>query len=159
MRKKTVLVMDGQGGRVGRLLIEAIRRECDVEILAVGTNSIATSNMIKGGADRAATGENPVLVAARTADVIIGPVGIVVADALLGEVTPAMAAAVGQSRAVRILIPMNRCETQIVGVAPLSTSQLLDEAVCMVKKVLQGGDCSAILDRCSAEAEPGDRSR
>ncbi len=145
-KKKNVLVIDGQGGRIGRLLVEAIVKNCDAEVTAVGTNSIASANMMKGGAHHMATGENPVVVAARTADLIVGPVGIAVADALLGEVTPAMAAAVGQSRARRILIPMNRCETQIVGVPPLTTAQLLDAAVQAVQRALQNEECSAIIE-------------
>ena len=128
MRK--VVIIDGQGGRMGRLLIERIRgtgQEC--EIRAIGTNSIATAAMLKAGADTGATGENPVIVACRDADVILGPVGIVIADSLQGEVTPAMAAAVGQSRARRLLLPVNHCSNVIVGIRELSMAQLIDEAV------------------------------
>ena len=100
-----VLVIDGQGGGLGRQLVAAISAACpDAELTAVGTNSLAASAMLKAGAARAATGENAVLVNARRADVIVGPLGIVIADALLGEITPAMAAAVGQADAKRILI-------------------------------------------------------
>ena len=132
----TVLVIDGQGGRIGKLLIEKIKASLpDEEIIAVGTNSIATSNMIKGGAENAATGENPVVAACRYADIIVGPVGIVVADSLLGEVTPVMAAAVGQSRAVKILIPMNRCEILVAGMSgTLTAGELTDRAVDLIKE-------------------------
>lgn len=106
-----ILVIDGQGGRLGKQVIETVRKNFpESRITAVGTNAMATAAMLKGGADEGATGENPVIVACRRADYIIGPIGIVIADALLGEVTPKMAAAVGQSDAVRILIPMNRCD-------------------------------------------------
>jgi len=125
-----ICVVDGQGGKLGRLIIERIRENFpDCEITAVGTNAAATTNMLKGGADQGATGENPAVVAARTSDVIVGPVGMVIADSLLGEITPAMAAAIGQSRARRILIPINRCDNWIVGVPDLSVSVLVSGVI------------------------------
>lgn len=133
----TVLIIDGQGGNIGRQLVKTVcERFPQVDVLAVGSNSIATANMLKGGSVSAATGENAVCVAARRADVIIGPVGIVIADALLGEVTPKMAAAVGQSRAVRILIPMNKCDSLVAGVQNLSTAALLEDAMQKLAGVL-----------------------
>ena len=115
-----ILVIDGQGGRVGRQIIESIlARFPAADLTAVGTNSLATECMIKGGAKQVATGENAVIVGARRADVIVGPLGIVIADSLLGEITPAMAVAVSQSSAVRILIPMNLCDNVIAGIAGL----------------------------------------
>ena len=103
-----VAVIDGQGGRLGRMLVEGIiAAGIDCRITAVGTNSIATAAMLKAGAQAGATGENPVLVASRDADVIIGPLGLLVADSLLGEITPAMAQAVGRSQAVKLLLPVN----------------------------------------------------
>ena len=135
----TILVIDGQGGKLGRQLVKAIaERFPQEELLAVGTNSAATANLLKGGAQRGATGENAVLVACRRADIIVGPVGIVVADSLMGEVTPAMAAAVGQSRAVRILVPINRCETLIAGVGSVPAARLLEDAMDKVQAVLEG---------------------
>ncbi|WP_186565319.1 DUF3842 family protein [Lawsonibacter celer] len=125
-----ILVIDGQGGRIGRQLVKAIReRFPQADVTAVGTNSTATAEMLKAGPTRAVTGENPVLVACRTADVILGPIGIVIADAMLGEITPAMAVAVGQARAERILIPLNRCENIVVGVAEQPVSALLSGAL------------------------------
>ena len=125
-----ILIVDGQGGGIGRQLVEALRREGERDITCVGTNAIATSAMLRAGATRVATGENAVAVACREADVIAGPVGIVVADALLGEVTPRMAAAVGQSRARKVLIPVNQCGNFIVGVpAGQTTAQLVAQAV------------------------------
>lgn len=125
-----ILVIDGQGGKIGRLLVEAIKAKYDkVEVTVIGTNSTATANMIKGGADNAATGENPVVVGCRKADMIIGPASIAVADSMLGEITPAMAVAVGQSSAVKILIPINKCDNMFVGVEDLSITELIRKAV------------------------------
>lgn len=132
-----ILIIDGQGGKLGRQLVEQVlKAHPELTLTAVGTNSLATESMIKGGAKRAATGENAVIVNSRRADVILGPIGIVLADALLGEISPAMAAAVGQSRAVRILIPMNRCETLVAGVAGLSPSALIADALAKLDAVL-----------------------
>ena len=129
----TILVIDGQGGNIGRALVREITdRLPGAQLIAVGTNSIATSNMLKAGAHNAATGENAVIVACRRADVIAGPIGIVIADALLGEVTPAMAVAVGQSRAARVLIPVNRCETLVAGVTDDTTASLLQDAMTKI---------------------------
>lgn len=126
----TILVIDGQGGNIGRQLVKSIsERFPGHELLAVGTNSIATANMMKGGSPRVATGENAVIVSCRKADIIVGPVGIVIADALMGEVTPAMAAAVGRSDAARILIPVNKCDTFVAGVKDGSTAALLADAM------------------------------
>lgn len=122
-----IVIIDGQGGRLGRMLVEAaIQRFPEATITAVGTNSIATAAMIKGGARRAATGENAVCVACRDADAIIGPIGVVIADALYGEITPAMAVAIGQSPATRILLPMTtHCENIVVGTRDNITVQEL----------------------------------
>ena len=128
-----VLVIDGQGGGIGRQLVQAIKAACpSAAITAVGTNSAATAAMLRAGADSAATGENAVLVGCRRADVIAGPVGIVIADALLGEITPAMAAAVGRSEARKVLIPMERCDIQVAGVQPMTVSELLQRAVELI---------------------------
>ena len=125
-----ILVIDGQGGGLGRQLVAAVKKAVpQVVVTAIGT--AATSAMLKAGADRAATGENAVVVGCRRADVILGPIGIVMADALLGEITPAMAQAVAQSDARRILIPANRCDTLVVGVsAPIGT--LVEQAAAAV---------------------------
>ncbi|MGN0635255.1 MAG: DUF3842 family protein [Acutalibacteraceae bacterium] len=138
MMQKNILVIDGQGGRIGREIIERLKAECpSVCITAVGTNSMATAAMLKGGADQAATGENAVMFNAAAADILIGPVGIVVADALLGEITPAMAAAVGRSRALKLLIPVNQCNNIIVGVGKLSVKAMLDDVIDRVKAAIE----------------------
>jgi hypothetical protein len=134
---KNILVIDGQGGKIGRELLELIKQRFpDGCIAAVGTNSTATATMMKGGPARAATGENAVIVACRTADIIVGPIGIVVADSLYGEITPAMAAAVGQSGAVKILIPVSRCETLVAGIRGLTLSELLKDALEKISETL-----------------------
>lgn len=129
-----VVVIDGQSGRMGQLFIERAKAAAlPCEIVAVGTNAIATSAMLKAGAEAGATGENPVLVACRTAEVIVGPIGILSADSLLGEITPAMAAAVGQSGAKKLLLPVNQCSNIVVGTQNLTLSKLMDEAVELLR--------------------------
>ena len=134
-----ILVIDGQGGRLGRRLLEEIRKACpDAEITAVGTNSMATRNMMDSNcATRLATGENAVLVACRTADIIAGPLGIATADALMGEISPAMANAVASSLAYRVLIPMNLCGTYVAGVAKGSAGILEDAVSHILGKVAE----------------------
>ena len=131
-----ILVIDGQGGGIGRMLVEGLKRALEAQICCVGTNAMATAAMLKAGASRAATGENAAIVACRTADVIVGPLGIVLADALFGEVTPAMAAAVAQSRAQRVLIPVDRCGNIVCGVQEgESTATLVEQAVRVVARL------------------------
>lgn len=125
-----ILVIDGQGGQLGSQLIKAISMNFrEAKIVAVGTNAIATAAMLKAGAHQASTGENPVVVACRKADVIVGPIGIVIADALFGEVTPKMAAAVGQADAVRILLPVNKCDNLVAGVPDLNMATLIEDVI------------------------------
>ena len=125
-----VLVVDAQGGGVGKQLVAAIKKQYpDVTVTAVGANSAAAAAMLKAGADNSATGENAVVVNCRRADVIVGPIGIVIADSLLGEITPAMALAVSQSSAKRILLPMNHCDNIVVGVSDLNLGKLIQQAV------------------------------
>ncbi len=132
-----LLVIDAQGGGIGKQVVAAVKREFpQLKVTAVGTNSAATSAMLKAGADEAATGENPVVVCCRKADLIVGPIGIVIADALLGEITPKMSAAVGQSQARRILIPVNHCDNRIVGVPDLSVGKLVEGVLEEIRKVL-----------------------
>ena len=132
-----IIVIDGQGGNIGKQLVKSIKDSFpDVLIRAIGTNSTATANMLKGGADEAATGENAFIVACREADIIIGPIGIAIADALLGEVSPDMAKAVGQSSAKKILIPLNKCDVLVPGVEEKSTGELLDDALKMIRAII-----------------------
>lgn len=132
----TVLVIDAQGGGIGRQLTAAIKQNiAGVSVTAVGTNSAATSAMLKAGADHVATGENAVIVGCRHADIIVGPIGIILADALFGEITPKIAAAVAQSRAKKVLIPFNHCDNIIVGVSDFSTGKLVQSAVEEIKRI------------------------
>ena len=123
-------MIDGQGGGLGRQIVQAIKKRYpELSITAIGTNSSASSAMLKAGADYSATGENPVVVAARKADVIIGPIGIVIADAMLGEVTPG-------SSAKRLLIPVNLCDNIVVGVSDYSISRLLDSLIAELGRII-----------------------
>ena len=132
-----VLIIDGQGGGLGRQLVSAVKERCpNAEILAVGTNSMATSAMLRAGAAQAATGENAVVVCCRRADVILGPIGIVIADAMLGEITPAMAVAVGQSAAKRLLIPVNQCDNIIAGVPEQPITKWIQSAVDALRTLM-----------------------
>lgn len=133
-----ILVIDGQGGQLGGQLIKSIKENLEnITIMAVGTNATATATMLKAGADQAATGENPVVVACRKADVIIGPIGIVIADSLFGEITPQMAVAVGQAEAVRILLPVNKCDNLVAGISDVSTGAILKDVIAKVRKIVE----------------------
>lgn len=121
-----ITIIDGQGGKIGKTIVEQLKKNHpEQEIYAIGTNSIATAAMVKAGADYGATGENPCIVNAQDSDIIIGPVGIVVANALLGEITPAIASAIGASKAYKILIPTNRCNHYIVGCTEVGLSEMI----------------------------------
>ena len=134
-----IVVIDGQGGRLGKLLVEAVKdRIPQAEVLAVGTNGIATATMQKAGADYVATGENPVVRGVMDADVVLGPLGIVVAHSILGEVIPRIAEAVGGCRGKKILIPMNSCGVVVAGVQELSLSAHVRQAVDRAVEFLEG---------------------
>lgn len=129
-----IVVIDGQGGKIGSLLIERIKLAApDAEVCAIGSNSIATSAMLKAGADHGATGENPVVVNCRDADLIAGPIGIIAANALLGEITPRMARAVGESKAEKLLLPVSRCRITIAGAEKGQLADHLESVVDAVK--------------------------
>ena len=132
-----IVVIDGQSGRMGQLFIEKARASgIDWPITAVGTNALATAAMLKAGATAGATGENPVLVACRTADVIVGPIGILAADAMLGEITPEMAVAVGRSAAKKLLLPVNQCSNLVAGVPAMTLKELMDKALELLTSLL-----------------------
>ena len=118
-------------------MVESIVKEkIDCELYAAGTNVLATSAMLKAGASNGATGENPVKVLSADADVIIGPIGIIVADSLFGEVTPLMAASVGSSKATKLLIPVSHCNNVVIGVRNLSMNDLVKETVETLKNIV-----------------------
>ena len=132
-----IVVIDGQGGQVGAQLIKEICANFqNINLTAIGTNAVATSAMLKAGAHSGATGENPVVVASRKADVIIGPVGIVIADSLFGEITEKMALAVSKADAFRILLPINKCSNLIAGVPNLNTSALIADTILKLKGII-----------------------
>ena len=131
-----IMVIDGQGGRMGKSIVEQMKKNFpEDEIIAIGTNSIATAAMLKAGADAGATGENPAIVGSRTADLIIGPMGIVIADSLMGEITPRMAVAIGQSGAKKLLLTVNRCQHYVVGCRYLPLGEYVMMAVEEVRKI------------------------
>lgn len=132
-----IAVIDGQGGRLGRLLVERVKaRLPQAQVYALGTNTAATAAMLKAGADCGATGENPVVRNVADADGVLGPVGVVVANAILGEVTPAMAEAVGSCRAKKYLVPMNSCGVVVAGVRELSLPAYAAQAAEALAKEL-----------------------
>jgi len=134
-----ILVIDAQGGGMGRMLVEGLKRALPEQpVTAVGTNALATSAMLKGGADQAATGENAIRVCAAKADIILAPIGMVLADAMLGEVTAEMAAAIGRSPAHKILLPVSRCQTSVVGVAKMTMAEAVEKAVAEAAERMKG---------------------
>ncbi|MBQ9845171.1 MAG: DUF3842 family protein [Oscillospiraceae bacterium] len=132
-----IVIIDGQGGSLGKTLVEKIKSRCNCTLYAIGTNSIATAAMLKAGADFGATGENPVVVNCRDADVIIGPVGIIAADSLLGEITPKMAAAIACSNAKKILVPVSKCKILIAGAPDLSFGEAVASAVDTLCSIIE----------------------
>lgn len=133
-----IAVIDGQGGGIGKAVVTKLRAEFGsrLEIVALGTNSVATGNMIKSGADAGATGENAIVVNAGRVDLIIGPLAILMADALLGEITAKMASAVSRSTARKIIIPLNLCNAFVVGVQTQKISEAMDMVAAEVRKCL-----------------------
>ena len=130
---KKITIIDGQGGKMGKAIVEQLKKQFpQQEILAV-----ATAAMLKAGADYGATGENPVIVAARDSDLIIGPIGIVIADSLHGEITPAMAMAVGQSHAKQLLMPVNRCNHHVIGTDQMSLNEIIALVIEEVRKCMK----------------------
>lgn len=133
-----IVIIDGQGGRIGSLLVEKIKKAgAACTLVAIGTNNSATAAMLRAGAEYGATGENPVIVNARDADFIAGPLGIMAADSLLGEITPAMAVSIGQSKALKVLLPVNKCSTYVAGTQDLPVSSLIEQAVEKILSYIQ----------------------
>lgn len=132
-----IMILDGQGGGIGAAVIKGLRESVGnyLEILALGTNSIATSRMMKAGANRGGTGENAIVQTSRKADVIIGPLSILMANAMMGEVTPAMAAAIGSSEARKIFIPLMQEHVEIVGVSLEPLPHLVDRVIDIIMEM------------------------
>lgn len=138
-----VAVIDGQGGGLGRATVEKIKAFFGerLEIIALGTNSLATSNMMKGGAHVGATGENSIKVMSQKVDVIIGPMAILIANSMMGEITPQMAEAVASSNAKKIVFPLNRCNVRIVGTKDFKMSDMISDAVEELNMILDSKKC------------------
>ncbi len=131
-----IVVVDGQGGSLGKIIVGQVKKVMpDLDIFAIGTNSVATAAMRKAGANFCATGENPILLACEDADIIIGPMGIISANSLLGEITPAMANAIGKSRAEKILIPVSKCRIFVPGIREATYGEYVDWAIDEVKRL------------------------
>ncbi len=131
-----IVVVDGQGGSLGKIIVGQLKKEIpDIEVYAIGTNSVATTAMRKAGATFCATGENPILLACEDADIIIGPMGIIAANSLLGEITPEMAYAIGKSHAEKILVPISKCRIYVTGIRELPYSDYVDLAIDEVKRL------------------------
>lgn len=137
-----ILVLDGQGGKMGKTVVEHLKASFpEQELIAIGTNSIATSTMLKAGADKGATGENPIVYNSADADIIIGPIGMIVANSLLGEVTPRIAAAVGGCRAAKILIPSSKCNSYVVSTQNLNLSEYVSLVVAKAREIISESQC------------------
>lgn len=134
-----IAIIDGQGGGMGKVIVEKLR--CGfgegIEIIALGTNAIATSLMLKSGANEGASGENAIVFNAPRVDIIMGPIGIIAANSMLGELTPLMAKAIAESPATKVLIPLNRCNIQIAGISPAPYINYIDDAVKVVKELIK----------------------
>jgi len=134
-----IAVIDGQGGGIGKTVVEKLCKELpeNADIIALGTNAQATVAMLKAGANEGATGENAILYNAGRVDIIVGTVGILVANAMMGELTPAMAAAVASSSAKKVLIPLNRCNIEIAGIRNEPLPYYIDDAVSIVRNLMK----------------------
>lgn len=130
-----IAVIDGQGGGIGKSIVEKLRRELteDTHIIALGTNAVATMLMIKAGANEGASGENAIVINVSRVDVIVGAIGIIVANAMMGELTPKMSEAIASSAARKVLIPLNRCNIEVAGVKNEPLPHLIDSAIDIIK--------------------------
>ena len=138
-----IVVIDGQGGGIGKSLVEQLKKKLPKEeILAIGVHSIATSNMLKAGADLGVTGENAIVYNCKNAKIITGPIGIIVANGLMGEITKEMAEAITSSEAEKILIPVARCSVKVAGVQEMSVGKYVEQAVEIIKQRLEQEEMS-----------------
>jgi NAD(P)-dependent dehydrogenase (short-subunit alcohol dehydrogenase family) len=134
-----IAVVDGQGGGIGRLIVEKLRNSFgnEINVLALGTNALAAALMLKAGANEGASGENAILFSTSKVDIIIGTIGIVCANSMLGELTPIMAKAISESSAIKVLIPLNRCNIQVAGIKDEPLPHFIDDAINIVKDILR----------------------
>lgn len=136
---RKIAVIDGQGGGIGKLIVEKLRStfENEITIMALGTNALATALMLKAGANEGASGENAIVYNAPKVDIIIGSIGIISANSMLGELTPAMAEAISESSAVKVLIPLNRCNVYVAGTKEQPLPHYIEDAIKMVGNILK----------------------
>ena len=135
---KTVAVVDGQGGGIGKAIVEKVKKAFpDLEVIALGTNAVATGQMLRAGADEGATGENAIIHNMQHVDIVMGVIGILNANAMMGELTPAMATAIGGSHTYKILLPINRCHIHVVSVEELPLGVHIDNAVEVLRGYLE----------------------
>lgn len=130
-----IAVIDGQGGGIGKAIVEKLRRELpeDAHIIALGTNAVATMLMIKAGANEGASGENAIMINVSRVDIIVGAIGIIVANAMMGELTPKMSEAIANSSAKKVLVPLNRCNIEVAGVKNDPLPHHIDSAIAIIK--------------------------
>jgi hypothetical protein len=135
---KTILVVDGQGGGLGKSVIEKLREaKLNADIIAVGTNSVATGVMLRAGADNAATGENALVYNAGLADFIVGPIGMISANSMLGEISAAMAGAIASAPGMKLLIPLNKCNLYVGGVSEdTGIAEKIDDIIVKLRAML-----------------------
>jgi len=135
----TICVIDGQGGKIGSVIIAKLKERLRerVEIIALGTNSLATQTMMKARANRGASGENAIVTTLKKADVIVGTINILMANSMLGEFTPRMAQAVGESDAAKYILPITQSTLFVIGAAELSIPQMVDRLVEEVEKGIE----------------------
>jgi hypothetical protein len=141
--KTTIVIIDGMGGGIGVQLVAGLREalrdtEGDAEIVALGANAVATERMVKAGADRGASGENAVRVSVSQGDYILGPVGIVVGNSMMGEISPAMAQAILEAPGERILLPLQQEHFYIAGLGAMSLARMIEEAIALLREHLKG---------------------
>ncbi|HZL07394.1 MAG TPA: DUF3842 family protein, partial [Coriobacteriia bacterium] len=139
VRSLRVMVVDGMGGRIGQEIVNRLRVAfgADVELLAVGTNSAATAAMMKAGANRGATGENAVRITVREADVVIGPLSLLIPDSMMGEVTPLMAESLALCSARKVMLPLTNPRIDLVGITKTPLPHLMEEAVTLVASMIR----------------------
>jgi len=136
-KKKSVAVIDGQGGGIGSAIIKRLREVLaeEVEVIGLGTNAMATGAMLKAGANKGASGENAIVQTAKTVDVIVGAISIVLANSMMGELTPRMAEAIASSPAVRFLLPLKMPEVEIIGAAKEPLPHLIDQLIKRIQEI------------------------
>jgi len=137
-KKKSIAVIDGQGGGIGAVIIKRLREAIgeDVEVIGLGTNAMATGAMLKAGANKGASGENAIVRTVKAVDIVTGTIGLIVANSMMGEVTPKMAEAIASSQAMKCLLPLNMLEVEIIGVSKEPLPHLVDQLVRRIQEII-----------------------